>query len=89
MYILIHVNHKWGPAQKTASLFLWKPLKKDLSFEEEHALKALLSLWVFSYDVYQKLVYNVSFLQANGGDVLTEALHLDFYSSTAAFAIGG
>lgn len=53
-------------------------LKKSLGFEEEHALKAFICLWVFSYYVYQKLFCNVSFLQANGGDVLTGALHLDF-----------
>lgn len=76
-----------------ASLFLWKPLKKVLSFEEEHALKVLVCPWVCSYDVYQKLVYNVSFLQANGGDVLTEALHLHFsmgkYSSICRLGGGG
>lgn len=58
--------------------FSGNPLKKVLALEEEHALKTLISLWVLSYDVYQKLVYNVSFSEANGGDVLTEALHLHF-----------
>lgn len=52
-------------------------LKKVLSFKER-ALKTLMCLWVFSYDVSQKLVYNVSFSQANGGDALTEALRLHF-----------
>lgn len=67
--------------------------KKVLSSEEEHALKALICLWVFSYDVYQKLVYNVSFSQARCGDVLTEALRLHFsvgkYSSICHWWVGG
>lgn len=72
---------------RTSSISL-ETLKKK--FEEEHALIALICLWVFSYDVDQKLVYNVSFLQANDGDVLTEVLCFSIQKKiTAAFAVGG
>lgn len=53
--------------------------------------RKLPCLWVFSCDVSQKLAYNVSFSLANGGDVLTEALHLHFsmgkYSSVCRWEV--